>query len=250
MTPLVLSVRDLSVHYGRRQVFHGVSFDLGAGQSLGVVGANGAGKTTLLRTLVGGLTPTAGEVRISGLLPHDALVKTGVAYFAGEATLPGFVRADAWGRFGNGDAVTSERRRIRTLSRGTRQMLGLRTVLGRSPLGLVVLDEPWEGLDPDAARWLFALLEAKRDRGAAVVLSSHRLHDLAGLCDAYLFLLTHRAALVRAHEIAASGIVTPALLIAMFDRLRGGTRAPPSAAGAAAWLTDADPTEELPRSAS
>jgi ABC-type multidrug transport system ATPase subunit len=250
VTPLVLSVRDLSVQYGRRQVFRAVSFDLAAGQSLGVVGANGAGKTTLLRTLVGGLTPCHGEVRISGLLPHDALVKTGVAYFAGEATLPGFVRAAAWGQLGNGDPITPDRRPIRTLSRGTRQMLGLRTVLGRSPLGLVVLDEPWEGLDPDAARWLSALLETKRDRGAAVVLSSHRLHDLAGLCDAYLFLLTHHAALVRAHEIAPSGVVTPALLTAVFDKLRGGALGPPRAGAAAAWLTDAEVAEGTPRSVS
>jgi ABC-2 type transport system ATP-binding protein len=86
-----------------------------------------------------------------------------------------------------------------------------------------VLDEPWEGLDPDACRWLSATLEAKRDRGAAVVLSSHRLHDLAGLCDAYLFLVTHRATLLKSHEIAHAGPVTPALLTDIFDRVRGGS---------------------------
>ena len=101
-------------------------------------------------------------------------------------------------------------------------MLGLRTVLGRHPLGLILLDEPWEALDPDAARWLTATLETKRDRGAAVVLSSHRLHDLAGLCDAYLFLVGQRATLLRAHEIAAVGPITPAQLTAVFDDLRGG----------------------------
>src|SRR5688500_16860982 len=52
MTPLMLSVRDVSVQYGRRLVFERVSFDVGAGQSLGVIGANGAGKTTLLRAVV------------------------------------------------------------------------------------------------------------------------------------------------------------------------------------------------------
>ena len=101
-------------------------------------------------------------------------------------------------------------------------MLGLRTALGRQPLGLIVLDEPWEGLDPDAARWLSAILETKRDRGAGVVLSSHRLHDLAGLCDMYLFLLPRQAALIHAHEIAQGAPVTADLLAATFDRLRGG----------------------------
>src|SRR5688500_17265564 len=100
MTAATLSVRNLTVHYGRRLVFQDVTFDLGAGQCLGVVGPNGAGKTTLLRTVVGCLAPSAGEVRISGLLPRDALARTGVAYFAGEVTLPGFVRAARWGSLG------------------------------------------------------------------------------------------------------------------------------------------------------
>jgi ABC-2 type transport system ATP-binding protein len=220
--PVMLSVRELAIHYRRRLVFERVSFDIGAGQSLGVLGANGAGKTTLLRAVVGCLTPSVGEIRISGLTPRDALKRTGVAYFAGDATLPGFVRASAWGRLTTGEAVTPDRRPLRALSRGTRQLLGLRTVLGRHPLGLIVLDEPWEGLDPDAARWLSATLESKRDRGAAVVLSSHRLDDLAGLCDAYLFLMPHGAMLFKAHEIAQVGPVTPALLVDLFDRLRAG----------------------------
>ena len=222
MSLVVLSVRALATQYGRRLVFEDVTFDVGTGQCLGVIGANGAGKTTLLRTLVGCLRPARGEVRINGLLPRDALSRTGVGYFAGEATLPGFVRAAAWGSLGNGEAVTSDRRRLRALSRGTRQLLGLRTVLGRHPLGLVILDEPWEGLDPDAARWLTSTLEIKRDRGAGVVLASHRLHDLAGLCDLYLLLFRHRSILVKAHELAPAGALTPDVLAEVFDKLRSG----------------------------
>jgi ABC-type multidrug transport system ATPase subunit len=217
-----VSVRGLSIQYGRRLVFRELSFDLAAGQAAGVVGPNGSGKTTLLRALAGCLTPRTGEIRINGLTPRDAISKTGVGYFAGEATLPGSVRAAQWGSLGAGDNVTRETRRLRTLSRGTRQLLGLRTVLGRHPLGLIVLDEPWEGLDPDAGRWLSTTLETKRDRGAAVVLSSHRLHDLAGLCDLYVFLLPHHATVLRAHEIVSVGPVTAEHLVDVFDRLRGG----------------------------
>src|SRR5207244_12898492 len=97
--------------------------------------------------------------------------------------------------------VAADARPLRSLSRGTRQLRGLRTVFSRQHLRLLVLDEPWEGLDPDAARWLSTAIETKRDRGAAIVVSSHRLYDLAGLCDAYLFLAHHRATLLYAHEI-------------------------------------------------
>jgi ABC-type uncharacterized transport system ATPase subunit len=86
----------------------------------------------------------------------------------------------------------------------------------------VVLDEPWEALDPDGARWLSTIVETKRDRGAAVVLSSHRLHDLAGVCDSYLFLFNQTATLMKAQEITAVGPVTAATLVDAFDRLRGG----------------------------
>jgi len=223
MIPVAVAVRTLAVACGRRRVFDQLSFTLGAGQCLGVIGQNGAGKTTLLRTIAGCIVPAQGEIRISGLTPRDALKRVGVAYFAGEATLPGFVQACAWGTLGTGEPVTPDRRPLRALSRGGRQLLGLRTVLGRHPLGLILLDEPWEGLDPDAARWLSATLESKRDRGAAVILTSHRLHDLAGLCDAYLFLLPHRSELLKAHEIAPVGPVTPALLENVFETLRDGS---------------------------
>jgi ABC-type multidrug transport system ATPase subunit len=220
MNDVVVSARALAAGYGRREVFRNANFQVPAGQSLGVIGPSGAGKTTLLRVIVGLLTPKDGEVRLRGLAPRDALTRTSVAYFAGDATLPGSVRAAAWGSLGASDLIIAERRRIRTLSRGTRQLLGLRTALSRHPLDLIVLDEPWEALDADGARWLSSTIEVKRDRGAAVVLSSHRLHDLAGICDAYLCLLPHQIVLMKAHEIAPVGPVTTALLIDMFEKLR------------------------------
>ena len=219
-TPVLVSVRGAAARYGRREVFRDLSFDLRNGQALGVLGPNGAGKTTLLRMLIGCLSPVAGDVRIAGFRPCDALGRTTVAYFAGAATLPPAVRATAWGALGNGEVVLPDRRPIRALSQGLKQLLGLRTVLSRHPLQLVILDEPWEGLDAESSRWLNATLELKRDRGAAVVVSSHRLHDLAGLCDEYLFLMPQEARLLKAPEIARVGPVTAALLAETFDRLR------------------------------
>ena len=232
MTPVLLSVRGLAAHYRRHEVFRDVSFDVRASHCLGVLGERGAGKTTLLRMLVGCIAPTAGDVRIEGRSPRDALTRTPVAYFAGGHTLPPFVQAAKLGALGNGDAISADRRRIRVLTHGARQLLGLRTVLSRPGVRLVVLDEPSEGLDAEGTRWLSATLEMKRDRGAAVVVSSHRLYDVAGLCDVYLFLLPHTTVLLKAHEISPVGPVTGALLEDVFARVRDRTevvarRAPP-----------------------
>ena len=226
MSDAVLSARDVGARYRRREVFHGLSFELCANQSLGVIGPNGAGKTTLLRVIAGLLPASEGDVRVRGVRPRQALSRLNVAYFAGDFTLPGSVRACDWGTLATGDVLTPERRRIRTLSRGTRQLLGLRTVLSRPHLGLVVLDEPWEALDVDASRWLSRTLDAKRDRGAAVVLASHDPHDLAGLCDLYLFLVNRRGSLFKAHELSAAGPVTPAVLAAMLEHLQADPTAP------------------------
>ena len=215
-----VSVRNATARYGRREVFRDLSFDLRTAQSLGVLGANGAGKTTLLRMLTGCLSPAGGDVRIGGFRPRDAMLRTKVAYFAGAATLPSNVRAAAWGTLGNGETVLPDQRRIRALSHGMKQLLGLRTVLSRHALQLIVLDEPWEALDTESSRWLSTTLESKRDRGASVVVSSHRLHDLAGFCDEYLFLMPHDAQLLKAHEIARVGPVTASMLAETFDRLR------------------------------
>jgi ABC-2 type transport system ATP-binding protein len=218
--PILVSARDISGRYGRRDVFQGLSFELSANESLGVLGPNGAGKTTLLRMIAGLLSPWRGELFLSGMPPRAALARINAAYFAGDFTLPGSVRACDWGSLATGDALTPERRRIRQLSRGTRQLLGLRTVLSRSQLDLVVLDEPWEALDSDASRWLSRTIEAKRDRGAAVVLASHDLHDLAGVCDAYLFLVNRRGTMWKAHELSPAGPVTATLLADVLERLQ------------------------------
>src|SRR5262249_47518740 len=223
---VLLSVHNMGVRYGPRDVVHALTFELSASQVLGVIGPNGAGKTTVLRTIAGLLRPSEGEVRVRGMPPRRAVARVNVAYFAGDFTLPGSVRARRWGTLATGDPITPERRRIRTLSRGTRQLLGLRTVLSRSHLELVLLDEPWGALDVDGSRWLSRTIEAKRDRGAAVVLASQDPQDLAGMCDPYLFLVNRRGSLFKAHELSSAGPVTPEVLAAMLDRLLMDSTAP------------------------
>ena len=226
MTEALLTVTDMSLHYGRREVVRELTFEVASNQVIGIIGPNGAGKTTVLRSIAGLMSPSKGDVRVRGMPPRRAVARANVAYFAGDFTLPGSVRACHWGSLATGEPITPERRRIRTLSRGTRQLLGLRTVLSRAHLALVVLDEPWEGLDVDGAHWLSRTIEAKRDRGAAVVLASQDPNDLAGVCDLYLFLVNRRGSLYKAHELSSAGPVTPATLANRLDRLLIETSAP------------------------
>lgn len=219
----VVTVDRVSKAYGRDEVLRDVSFSVARGEAVALIGPNGAGKTTLLRMMVGALRPDRGEVRIAGELLPSALAQTRIAYFGGEHTMPPGITVAAWrGLFHAPSSCDGDNRRLGVLSRGTRQMVGLRTVFSLSALRLIALDEPWEGLDPDASRWLGEAVRARRASGAALFLSSHRLHDLAGLCDRYLFLNDGRLLGFSARALCGNGPVTADALFAAFDRLREG----------------------------
>jgi ABC-2 type transport system ATP-binding protein len=226
---ILLDARNLSKTYWRTPVLTDVSLSAGRGDVLGIIGPNGAGKTTLLRMLLG-LIRGSGTVNLNGTPLPAGLAQLRVGYFAGESTVPPVVQARRWRALFEGVSPGQDTRRARVLSRGTRQMLGLGAVLSVPDLDLIVLDEPWEGLDPDAARWLSSVIAARRTAGACVLVSSHRLHDLAGVCDRYLFLDRGRLSEVAHADLAPDGAaVTAAALLAAFDALRA--RREPSFAG-------------------
>jgi ABC-2 type transport system ATP-binding protein len=218
------TLASVSKKYGRRWALHGISLTLDPSEIVGLVGPNGAGKTSLLRIMAGLLQPTTGDVRRRGPEPGS------VRYFAGERALPPHVSANAWLRLWTGRGRQDlGRRHIATLSRGMRQQLGLETTLSQPPaqhaVSLVLLDEPWEGLDPDASRWLSTRLIEMRTQGVAVMVSSHRIHDLAEVCDRCVFLRHGLVAdEVRMSKSMAAGVDRSALLFEAFDRVRGSER--------------------------
>ena len=218
-----LTANDLRHAYGRHTVLRGVTFSCEAGQAVGVIGPNGAGKTTLLRTLVGLVRPHGGWVSIDGVAVPAALSSTRVAYFAGESAVPPAMRVDRWRRLFLGARGARDSRRTHQLSRGTRQLLGLRATLAVPGAQLIVLDEPWEGLDPDASRWLTTTLGERIAKGSTVLVSSHRLHDLAAVCDRFVFLDGGTAFSAHARELSETPVTAEALL-ATFDALRGDPR--------------------------
>lgn len=216
MTPL-LDVRGLETRYGSTAVLKGIDFSLRRGEIVGLIGANGSGKTTFLRTLLGLTTFEAGHVEWAET--GNPFPPEGADLFGGAQTLPPHVRTRTWVHLvSRGEADSGDRRPFRELSRGSRQLLGLQTVLARPRLAAVFLDEPWEGLDPGGARWLSGTVRRRRDEGCAFLVSSHRLHDLAGLCDRYAFLREGRLD-VRAAAEVAKGTVGGADLLEAFDRI-------------------------------
>jgi ABC-type multidrug transport system ATPase subunit len=221
---VILSLHDVAKGYDDRRVLSGVTFSVGAGEAVGVIGPNGAGKTTLLRIAMGLVRPDRGWIRLDGESVHSALPRLPVAYFAGESTIPPAVRVRSWRNLFHDADERGENRPFAVLSRGTRQLLGLRTVFSVSGLRLIVLDEPWEGLDPDASRWLSEAMRARRDAGTGILLSSHRLHELASVCDRYLFLNRGIATPVSARAVAPGGLMSGDALLATFDLVRGRAR--------------------------
>ena len=207
----------ITKRYGRRLALQSVTLTLKAGEILGLVGPNGAGKTTILRIVAGLVHPTTGQIQRSALRPGS------VRYFAGERSLPPDVSARRWWRLWARRAPHEfGRRRMAVLSRGMRQRLGLETTLwGDAPSALILLDEPWEGLDPDAARWLSHRLVEKRNIEAAVLVSSHRIHDLADVCDRCVFLNNGRLVdeVILCPPVGV-GVDRSALLFEAFDRMR------------------------------
>jgi ABC-2 type transport system ATP-binding protein len=178
----------------------GIDLALSPGEVVALVGLNGAGKTTLMRVLLGMLRPTAGRVELGGValdeLPTRAwagvghLVDAPLAY--PELTARRTLELNARLRgapLGIVEAALSELRlqeyadrRIRALSLGNRQRVGLAAALQHRP-AVIVLDEPTNGLDPAGVIALREHLLSRRDDGAAILVSSHHLDEVARIAD-------------------------------------------------------------------
>jgi ABC-2 type transport system ATP-binding protein len=173
--------------FGKHAVLKQAWLQVRSGEAVGLLGANGAGKTTLLRLAAGLIRPDRGSIRWLPLVPSPR-----ICYFGGEMTLPPDLSARKWAAlFG---VTAAERRPIGQLSRGNRQALGLRVLLSGPPTDIVLLDEPWEGLDPSGAAWLTDSLRRWAAAGSAILVSSHRLYELDSVCTRFVMLEGGRCA--------------------------------------------------------
>ena len=215
---------DVSRHFGRRRALSRVSLTFKAGEITGVFGPNGAGKSTLLGVLSTLLRPSSGEVRYGGraasawgddlrgqigMLGHDLFL---YGDLTARENLTFFGRLYGLARDGNLDARIdraldaarlTERAgdRVGEFSRGLRQRLALERALLHEP-ALVLLDEPFTGLDDESASLLADRLRALRSAGRIVVMATHDFESADGLVDRALAI---RAGKGRELPVAAGG---------------------------------------------
>jgi ABC-2 type transport system ATP-binding protein len=197
----MLEVRDIHKRFGEVQALDGCSFSVERGRMVGFLGPNGAGKTTTMRAIFGLVEPDSGEVRWDGrpvelqdrlrfgympeergLYPRMPVAEQ-VTYFGrlhGMDANDARTAAMAWlARLGLAERATAK---LEELSHGNQQRAQLAAALAHEP-ELLVLDEPFAGLDPVAVQTLAELLRQEAERGAAVLFSSHQLDLVEDICE-------------------------------------------------------------------
>jgi ABC-2 type transport system ATP-binding protein len=190
--------RGLTKAFGEVVALDGVDLEVGEGRVHGLVGPNGAGKTTLLGLLLGLARADGGELEIRAS-PVAGFVDGPGLYPALTArqNLAALARLRGDGADGIGDVLEQvgltdvADDRVRGFSLGMRQRLGLAAALLTEPR-LLVLDEPANGLDPAGTRQVHRVLTRLAEQGTTVVLSSHRMDDLAALCRDVTILVAGR----------------------------------------------------------
>jgi ABC-2 type transport system ATP-binding protein len=196
---LAVRARGISKSFDEVVALNGVDLDIAQGEVHGLVGPNGAGKTTLLGLLLGLTQANDGDLEILGSAVRRTLsLPDGVAGFvdgpglypalSARQNLAAMARLRGDGTDGIAHALDQvgltdvADDRVRGFSLGMRQRLGLAAALLTKPR-LLVLDEPANGLDPAGTRHVHRVLTGLAARGTSVVLSSHRMDDLAALCS-------------------------------------------------------------------
>ena len=211
---MVLELKNIDKSFGDAKVLKGISFRAESGKAFGLLGRNGAGKTTTIRILMNVFPSTGGEILVDGK-PID-YNKLGIGYLPEErglypkkiiidqlvyfAELKGMSAKDAtravdyWlGRLGMTDC---RNKRLDTLSKGNQQKIQLITALAHNP-DIVILDEPFSGLDPVNAMLLKDVVKEQISLGKVVLFSSHQMSYIEEFCDSI--------AIINAGKVAISG---------------------------------------------
>ncbi|MBF0672423.1 MAG: ATP-binding cassette domain-containing protein [Salinibacterium sp.] len=197
----MLELNSITRSFGERRVLHDVSFSVARGRMTGFVGGNGAGKTTTMRVMMGVLTPDSGTVTLDGQ-PISKEARTRFGYMPEERGLyPKMKVAEQITYLGRLHGLSTERAKANTdgllerlglgerandavesLSLGNQQRAQIAAALVHEP-SVLILDEPFSGLDPIAVEVVLNVLKDYASQGAPVLFSSHQLDIVERLCD-------------------------------------------------------------------
>ncbi len=203
-----VELSHISKSFGSLKAVDDVSFDVEKGEIFGLLGPNGAGKTTAIRVLLDIFKPESGKVSIMGG-PMTEAKKDRIGYMPEErgmyqdipldrclsylASLKGLSPTDSQGRISTYlerfDLESSRHKKVKELSKGMQQKAQLITTLVHEP-ELIIIDEPFSGLDPVNTQMVKDLLCEQRARGATILMSTHQMHQVEELCDR-LVLIDH-----------------------------------------------------------
>jgi len=211
---MILELRNIDKSFGEKEVLKGVSFTAEGGKAFGLLGRNGAGKTTSIRILMNVFPANGGEVLIDGkpidydkigigYLPEERglypkkLIIDQLVYFAelkGMSAKDAVKAVDYWlDRLGMSEY---RNKKLDTLSKGNQQKIQLVTALAHDP-DIVILDEPFSGLDPVNAMLLKDVVKEQIAKGKIVLFSSHQMSYIEEFCDSI--------AIINAGKVAISG---------------------------------------------
>ncbi len=213
-------VNSLAKQFGSIQAVTDVSFEAAPGEIFGLLGPNGAGKTTTIRMMLDIFKPDRGTIDIFGG-PLDLAKKRRIGYLPEErglykdqkleptliylSSLKGLEEARARSRLDpwleRFDLSEHRNKKVQELSRGMQQKAQLIATLIHDP-DLIVIDEPFSGLDPISTRLVKTVLEEQRQAGKSILMSTHQMHQVEALCDRIVLINEGQTVLYgQVHEI-------------------------------------------------
>jgi len=197
----MLEIRGLFKSYGRLEVLKGLDLTVREGSLYGLIGCNGAGKSTLFKSILGFVFPQQGSIRFCNAPADTPAFRRSVGYLPEIVSFPPDLTAEEFLAYAASfygprksfqDRIPlllrevglekAARRRIRTFSKGMKQRLGIAQAVIHDP-ALLILDEPFTGLDPIGKRELKTILQHQHARGKTILFSSHNLSEVQNLCS-------------------------------------------------------------------
>ena len=209
----MIHVENLVKHYAQVKAVDGVSFAVARGEIFGLLGPNGAGKTTTIRTMMDIIKPDSGTIRLMDQ-PVTEASKSRIGYLPEErglyqnfrllecltylGALKGLPRSEARERAASllerGGLHDYARRKVKELSKGMTQKAQFLAAIVHDP-DLLIMDEPFQGLDPINTDLLKSILLKEQERGKTIILSTHNMNQVEEMCNRILLINQGRAVL-------------------------------------------------------